>query len=73
LQGAEKNQAGLVAIRTAIKTQTNGYAKLRNYRKDGSVFVNELFISPVKDDTGMVTHFVGIQHLETSQVNVAER
>ena len=67
LQGLEKNQAGLVAIRAAIKTESNGYAKLNNYRKDGSLFVNELFISPVKDESGTVTHFVGIQHLETGQ------
>ena len=65
LQGDEPNQAGLSAIREAIINQTNGYARLRNYRKDGSIFVNELFISPVKDETGTVTHFVGIQHLET--------
>lgn len=67
LQGAEPHQPGLAAIRTAISTQTNGYAKLRNYRKDGSLFVNELFISPVKDANGEVTHFVGIQHLENNQ------
>lgn len=66
LQGLEPHQPGLAAIRTAISTQSNGYAKLRNYRKDGSLFVNELFISPVKDANGVVTHFVGIQHLETS-------
>ena len=65
LQGSEVNQPGLVAIRAAIASQSNGYAKLRNYRKDGSMFVNELFISPVKDAAGVVTHFVGIQHLET--------
>lgn len=64
LQGHEPNQAGLAAIRQAIKTESNGYAKLRNYRKDGSVFVNELFISPVRDESGALTHFVGIQHLE---------
>ena len=67
LQGSEPDQPGLVAIRQAISNKTNGYAKLRNFRKDGSLFVNELFISPVRDNTGTVTHFVGIQHLETSQ------
>ena len=67
LQGPEPDQPGLIAIRQAISNKTNGYAKLRNFRKDGSLFVNELFISPVKDNTGTVTHFVGIQHLETSQ------
>ncbi len=65
LQGSELGQPGLANIRQAITNKTNGYAKLRNYRKDGSLFVNELFISPVKDETGTVTHFVGIQHIET--------
>lgn len=65
LQGPEVNQPGLTAIRAAIASQSNGYARLRNYRKDGSLFINELFISPVKDAHGIVTHFVGIQHLET--------
>ena len=68
LQGDEVNQPGIAAIRAAIAGQSNGYAKLRNYRKDGSLFVNELFISPVKDASGTVTHYVGIQHLETSAV-----
>ena len=68
LQGDELNQAGLSAIRQAIANKTNGYAKLRNYRKDGSIFVNELFISPVNDESGTVTHFVGIQHIETPPI-----
>jgi PAS domain S-box-containing protein len=62
LQGADTQQPGLAAIRDAIKDQTNGHAVLRNYRKDGSLFMNELFISPVKDASGTLTYFVGIQH-----------
>jgi len=64
MQGADREQQGLQSIREAIRNQTNGYAQLRNYRKDGSLFVTELFISPVKDSHGAVTHFVGIQHLQ---------
>ena len=63
LQGADKNQPGTAAIREAIKNQTNGYAILRNYRKDGSMFLNELFIAPVRNEQKVVTHFIGIQHL----------
>lgn len=63
LQGDDLAQPGLLAIKSAIASRTNGYAMLRNYRKDGSMFLNELFISPVKDAQGEVTHFVGIQHL----------
>ena len=67
LQGSKPDQPGLVTLRQAISNKTNGYAKLRNFRKDSSVFVNELFISLVKDSTGTVTHFVGIQHIGASQ------
>ena len=71
LQGRETVQPGLDAIRQAIRSQSNGHAKLRNFRKDGTLFVNELFISPVKDDKGVVTHFVGIQHLATPPPELA--
>jgi diguanylate cyclase (GGDEF)-like protein len=32
---------------------------LRNYRKDGTVFWNEMTVSPLLDEQGRVTHFVG--------------
>ena len=35
---------------------------LRNYRKDGTPFWNELYISPVHDEEGRLTNFVGIQN-----------
>ena len=62
LQGVDTDQPGIETIRAAIKARTNGFATLRNYRKDGSLFLNQLFISPVRDAAGTVTHFVGIQH-----------
>ena len=64
LQGEHTNQPGISAIRDAIREQTNGYAMLSNRRKDGSMFTNELFISPIRDADGTVTHFLGIQHLQ---------
>ena len=63
LQGTDTNQPATADIRAAIENQTNGYALLRNYRKDGSMFLNELFIAPVRDEKNAVTHFIGIQHL----------
>ena len=68
LQGTKPHQPGLAVIRTAINLQANGYAKLQNFRKEGSLCSNGLFISPVKGANGVVSHFVGIHHLETSQV-----
>ncbi len=34
---------------------------IRNYRKDGTLFWNELHISPILNLKGKVTHFIGIQ------------
>ena len=41
---------------------------LRNYRKDGKLFWNELHIAPVRDADGKVTHFVGIQNDVTQRI-----
>lgn len=71
LQGTDKDQPGIDSIRSAIKAQKNGFATLRNYRKDGSLFLNQLFISPVRDAAGTVTHFVGIQHPQAPPAVVA--
>lgn len=66
LQAHDREQPALEAIREAIKNKTTGYAVLRNYRKDGSLFMNELFISPVADAHGNVIQFLGIQHIRIS-------
>lgn len=65
LQGVETQQPALGPLREAIKHQTNGFAVLRNFRKDGSLFINELFVSPVKDANNRVMHYVGIQHMQS--------
>jgi diguanylate cyclase (GGDEF)-like protein/PAS domain S-box-containing protein len=62
LQGDERNQAGLDNIRRALVAKEEGAALLRNYRKDGSEFWNDLRVAPVVNDRGKVSHFVGILH-----------
>ena len=63
LQGTDRNQPELDKIRRAIAEQTDGRALLRNYRKDGSLFWNMLYVTPVRDPrSNQVTHFVGVQH-----------
>jgi len=61
LQGAERDQPGLTTLRHALREGKECTLILRNYRKDGSPFDNELVISPVKTADGQVTHFIGIQ------------
>lgn len=62
LQGADSDQPALDEIRAALREQRPGNAILRNYRKDGSLFWNHLFVAPVFDDAGTVTHFVASQY-----------
>ncbi|MES2262900.1 MAG: EAL domain-containing protein [Pseudomonadota bacterium] len=55
-------QPGVEELRSAVREQRDGHAVLRNYRKDGTMFWNELHVSPVRDENGIVTHFVSFQH-----------
>ncbi|MDJ0556945.1 MAG: PAS domain S-box protein [Microcoleaceae cyanobacterium MO_207.B10] len=61
LQGKDTDPEALFKVRQAIKSETNCLVVLKNYRKDGTIFWNELAISPVRDDHGHVTNFIGIQ------------
>lgn len=60
LQGPARDQAGVHEIRRAIREGTHCKVLLRNYHKDGTLFWNELIMSPIYTD-GVLTHFVGIQ------------
>ncbi len=60
LHGDDTDQPALENVRAAIRGQREGHGVLRNYRKDGSLFWNELFVAPVRDSDGSVSHFVGV-------------
>ncbi|MEX0732768.1 MAG: EAL domain-containing protein [Aquisalimonadaceae bacterium] len=62
LQGGFSDQPGVAVIRRAIEEGCEAETVLRNYRKDGSQFWNELHILPMPDEHGRITHFVGILH-----------
>lgn len=61
LQGDDRDQAGLAVIREAIKMHQPCRQIIRNYRKDGSAFWNELSITPVFNDADQLTYYIGIQ------------
>ncbi|WP_447927391.1 sensor domain-containing protein [Vreelandella sp. EE27] len=67
LQGEETDPAIRRQLRRGIKEQRDVHVMLRNYRRDGTLFWNDLYISPVRDDQGVVTHFVGVQNDVTAQ------
>ncbi|AYF90231.1 PAS domain-containing protein [Pseudomonas sp. JS3066] len=73
LQGKDRNQLGLAAIRQAIRNGQPSRQILRNYRKDGSPFWNELSITPVLNESDQLTYFIGIQKDVTEQVEARQR
>jgi diguanylate cyclase (GGDEF)-like protein/PAS domain S-box-containing protein len=62
LQGEDRDQQELDTLREALRHAEPARALLRNQRKDGTVFVNDMQIYPLKDAEGKVTHFVGYHH-----------
>ncbi len=68
LQGEDRDQPGLTLIREAIAHHRETIAVLKNYRKDGSMFWNELVLSLIRNREGVVTHIVEIQKDVTERV-----
>ncbi|MBA5686762.1 EAL domain-containing protein [Rugamonas apoptosis] len=60
LQNGDHDQPGLAPLRHALGQRQDAHVVLRNYRKDGTLFWNDLLISPVPDEHGVITHYVGI-------------
>jgi diguanylate cyclase (GGDEF)-like protein/PAS domain S-box-containing protein len=62
LLGDDTRQSGLDELRDAVAERRDGRAVLRNYRKDGTLFWNDLHIAPVRDERGEITHFVEVMN-----------
>ena len=72
LQGNDKEQKELIKLRKAIKNNESCLVTLRNYKKDGTLFWNDLYITPITNDKGIVTNFIGIQNDVTKRVRAEE-
>lgn len=62
LQEQDRNQDARFKIKEAMLAGQSCIVEIRNYDKSGNLFYNELHLSPVKDESGKVTHFIGIQN-----------
>jgi len=61
LQGEHTDPESVAALAEAIEAERPVREELLNYRADGTPFWNELTLTPVEDDRGETTHFVGFQ------------
>ena len=73
LQGEDRDQPALQAIREAVKNNQPCRQIIRNYRKDGTPFWNELSITPVFNEADQLTYFIGIQKNVTAEVDALQR
>ncbi len=71
LQNPNSSHDELEKLRSSIKSANSCSVVLKNTKKNGDDFYNELSISPVFDDSGNLTNFIGVQHDITE--NVANR
>ncbi len=62
LQGDDRQQKERFMIRDAVANGQDLVVELRNYKKNGALFHNELYLSPVKDSNGKVNYFIGVQN-----------
>ncbi len=70
LQADDRDQLGRARIGKALAECRPCREVLRNYRKDGSLFWNELSITPVRHEADQRLYFIGIQKDVTRQVEL---
>ncbi|MBZ9557646.1 MULTISPECIES: PAS domain-containing protein [Modicisalibacter] len=72
LQSDDRDQPALGRIREALAARRPCREILRNYRKDGSLFYNELSITPMFDEQDQLTYFIGVQKDVTQLVETLD-
>ncbi|MFN7025678.1 MAG: PAS domain-containing protein, partial [Pseudorhizobium sp.] len=66
LQGTSTSAAAIAELRLAIAEGREVDVELLNYRKDGTVFWNQLHVTPIHDDAGDIAYFFA------SQIDITE-
>jgi PAS domain S-box-containing protein len=62
LQADDRNQKERKILRDSIKNGQECAIEIRNYKQNGDLFWNDLYVAPVKDASGEITHFIGVQN-----------
>ena len=81
LQGDARDQLAARRLREAIDAGRSVNVQIQNFRRDGSPFDNDLYVSPVREDRedpdSPIRFFIGVQNDSTARVRaeaeVAER
>jgi PAS domain S-box-containing protein len=70
LQGRNTDRAVLDDLRRTLAAGEVFSGETTNYRKDGSEFLMQWRVAPLRDRAGLVTHYVAIQRDVTDQRNL---
>ena len=62
LQGQGTDPAKINEIRSAVAQGKSASVVIKNYRKDGRPFWNELTLSPIRSVSGKLLYYVGVQN-----------
>nr|AML79162.1 putative LOV domain-containing protein [Urtica dioica] len=61
LQGSGTDSEELAKIRETLQSGGSYCGRILNYKKDGTPFWNLLTVAPIKDETGKILKFIGMQ------------
>jgi diguanylate cyclase (GGDEF)-like protein/PAS domain S-box-containing protein len=73
LQGPDSAPAAVAAMASALREGRDCQVTIRNLRRNGEAFWNEVSLSPVHDDHGELTHYIGILDDVTAVTEATER
>ena len=73
LQGSDRLQPEIAVMREALATGTATRVRLRNYRKNGRLFWNDLHLMPIGGAAGAPTHYAAFIRDVTEQVATTAR
>jgi len=72
LQGPATDRAVLDQLRAQLTRGEGFFGRIWNYRRDGTPFVMEWSIAPVRDDAGALNHYLSMQRDVTGECAFAE-
>ncbi|QVL34113.1 PAS domain S-box protein [Telmatocola sphagniphila] len=67
LQGKDSDPLSIKLMKNAVENGVPCSVEILNYRKDGTPFWNAVSLSPIRDDAGLLTHYVAVQVDVTSR------
>jgi PAS domain S-box-containing protein len=73
LQGKKTDPSVFFGMRETLRCGDRWEGQAVNYRKDGTEFVMEWSITPLRDATGSITHFVAVQRDVSARVEAETR